>query len=380
MSTLTPKTILYLNTSSCIGGAERSLLEILQFIDKFKIHPIIACPTEGVLPSRIREMGIDIHFSRFESLRNPVKFISEIRELQIFAQNNDVSLIHSNSTLSAKHAMFLGKILKVPTVAHIRDFVPATDLFFRIWLYFIDRVVAISKSVERSLRHPCIPNCTQLIYNGVDTERFVPSHDAAAIRRLLDLPSDNLLVGTIGRFGADKGMASFVDAAHLILQEFPHVRFVVVGDAVFSENIHYQDEAVQKIMDLHIKDHVLCMGNREDVHEIMAALDIIVVPSLREPFGRVAAEAGACGKPVVASAVGGLAEIVRDSETGILVPPDDPIAMSSAILRLLHSEELRRTMGIKARERICKLFDIRRTVNEIENLYSSLLNDDRITW
>ena len=376
MSPHTRKTsILYLNVGSRLGGAERSLLDVLTFIDKGRFRPLVACP-EGPLSDRLREMGISVRQTRFEPLRSPAKFIRELHGLHGYALENAVDIIHSNSTLSIKHAMFLGKSLRIPSVAHIRDCVTKTESgwAFFTWLYFVDRVVAISRSVAQALPYSRTLHHTQVIYNGIDTQKFVPVSDAAAIRSRLGLPPNALVIGTVGRFGAEKGMSYFVEAAHLLLRQFPHLRFLMVGGAVFPENVRYQDEAIKKIRELHLEDRLLCTGDREDIQEVMNALDIVVVPSLREGFGRVAAEAGACGKPVIATHVGGLSEVIDDARTGILVPPADAQALSNAIGALVGNEARRMEMGSKARRHVCEFFDVRRTVREVESLYGSLLN------
>lgn len=376
MMTSNPQTILYLNTSSCIGGAERSLLDLLEGIDLSRFRPVVACPDDGPLVQILRERGIGICCCNFSGLGTPTRFFSELLNLRRFAREYNVALIHGNSTLSVKHAMFLGRVLGVPSVAHVRDEIPPGASFYRLWLRYSDCVIAISDAAKKALINTVPPATLKRIYNGIDTKRFRPDLNRFDARREWQWPENTPIVGMVGRFSFEKGANTFLGAAFQVSLELPEVRFILVGDVVFSKNRIFKEEAIETAQRLHLLDRIKFVGEREDVETLMAGMDILIVPSTREAFGRVAAEAGACGKPVVATEVGGLPEIVMDGETGILVPPEDCDAMSAAILRLLQDEDLRRTMGIKARERICRFFDIRRTIDEIENIYRTLLKEE----
>jgi len=368
--------ILYLNAGSQLGGAERSLIDLLKGLDRSRFRPLVACPDNGPLAQILRERGIGIYCCNFSGLSTPTRFFSELLNLRRFARERNVALIHGNSTLSVKHAMFLGWILGVPSVVHVRDEIPPGASFYRLWLRYSDCVIAVSDAVKKALINTVIPAALKRIYNGIDTKRFRPDLNGFDARREWQWPENTPIVGMVGRFSFEKGATTFLGAVFQASLEFPEVRFILVGDVVFSKNRKFKKGAIETAQRLQLLDRIKFVGEREDVETLMAGMDILVVPSTREAFGRVAAEAGACGKPVVATAVGGLPEIVMDGETGILVPPEDCDAMSAAILRLLRDEGLRRTMGIKARERICRFFDIRRTIDEIENLYDTLLKEE----
>lgn len=371
-----PHTILYLNTSSSIGGAERSLLDLLTGMDRSRFCPVVACPDDGPLTHALNEKGVEVHSCGFSGLSTPFRFFSELLNLRRFSRERNVVLIHGNSTLAVKHTIFLGRVLGVPSVVHVRDEIPPGASFYRLWLCYSDCVIAISDAVKMALINTVTPAALKRIYNGINTERFRPDLNGFDARLEWQWPEKTPVVGMVGRFSFEKGVKTFIVAASQVVHEFPAARFILVGDVVFSKNRRFKEEAIATAHRLHLPDRIKFVGERENVETLMAGMDILIVPSTREAFGRVAAEAGACGKPVVATAVGGLSEIVKDGETGILVPPEDCNAMAAAILKLLKDEGLRRTMGIKARERICKLFDIRRTIDEIENLYRTLLKEE----
>ncbi|PIU68061.1 MAG: glycosyltransferase family 1 protein, partial [Armatimonadetes bacterium CG07_land_8_20_14_0_80_40_9] len=147
-----------------------------------------------------------------------------------------------------------------------------------------------------------------------------------------------------------------------------NIKFLIVGDGPLREELKEQSK------DLGIEDEVTFTGSRQDIPEIMAALDIFVLTSIKEHFGRVVIEAMACGKPVIATNSGAVPEIVEDKVTGILVPPEDSEKLAEAIIELLEDKEKAKEMGIAGRKRVEELFSIEKHTRQIEEVYLSLLS------
>ncbi len=370
------RTIFYINAGARIGGAERSLLDLMKYLDRSRFLPVVACPDDGPLGGRILEMGIEVCYFNPAGLRTPGQFLNQLLKLRRFALVHGAAVVHGSSTLSAKHAALLGKLLGIPSVVHVRDQLPPGFSVYFIWLRMADRVIAISRAVLRRVQDAAVARAG-LIYNGIDAERFARPGDGAELRSEYGLTRNTPVVGMVGRFSFEKGVPDFLESAALVSRDIPEARFMIAGDAVFPGNRPLQDEAVKLAGNPLLRERVIFTGEREDIEALYAALDVVIVPSRREGFGRVAAEAGAAGKPVVATAVGGLPEIIADGETGILVPPRNPAAMAAAVIGLLRDGDLRRAMGGKARKRVGDFFDIRRTAAETENLYLSLLEGER---
>ena len=155
---------------------------------------------------------------------------------------------------------------------------------------------------------------------------------------------EDLVVGMIGRLESIKGFEYFIDSAAIISREIPQARFLIVGEG----SLH--DKLAVRARDLNIGDKVFFTGWREDIPEILSILDLLALASLNEAVGRVILEAGAVGKPSVATEVGGVPEIIKNNTTGILVPPRDPDAMAQAVISLLKDEAKRSEMGRAAKE------------------------------
>jgi glycosyltransferase involved in cell wall biosynthesis len=169
-----------------------------------------------------------------------------------------------------------------------------------------------------------------------------------------------------GRLEPVKGPEYFIEAARLVLDRFPQVKFLVIGDGSLRNKLEI------KCKKLNISRSFIFTGWREDVPELLSILDILALPSLNEAVGRILIEAGACGIPVVATEVGGVPEIVKDKETGILVPAANPLALAQGLATLLKDKEKRFKMGAVARQWVDDKFSTRAMVNKFSNLYEEL--------
>lgn len=191
--------------------------------------------------------------------------------------------------------------------------------------------------------------------------------DSVQKRNELNVSRDTVLAGMIGRLEPVKGPEYFVEAARLVKERFPQAEFLIVGEGSLRHALE------SRCKELSISDKTSFTGWREDIPEILAILDIVVLPSLNEAVGRILIEAGACGKPVVASRVGGIPEVIRDNETGILVPPRDVTGLANALTSLLENRGRRLTMGEAARDWVDDKFTASRMVERFSSLYTELV-------
>lgn len=210
-----------------------------------------------------------------------------------------------------------------------------------------DLIIAVSEKVKAHLIAQGIDEKkVRVVHNGVDLVRFQPV-DTRDAKTKLGYEPDEPLFGVFGRLSSEKGQRVAVEAMFLIVKEHPEARLAIVGEGSDREDLETTAEA------LGIRDRVHFTGFMQDVRELMSACDVVIVPSARgEGFGLVAVEAMALCRPVVASAQGGLPEIVVAGETGLLVPPNDPRALADAVCELVAKPDLARSMGEKGRERV----------------------------
>ncbi|HZK82002.1 MAG TPA: glycosyltransferase family 4 protein, partial [Humisphaera sp.] len=180
-------------------------------------------------------------------------------------------------------------------------------------------------------------------------------------------------IGLVGRISPWKGQHIFLRAAVLVRERYPRARFQIVGAALFSE--HDFEREIHALADsLGVADAVEFTGFREDVGDLIAAMDVLVHAStIGEPFGQVVIEGMAAGKPIVATNGGGIPEIVQDGVTGLLVPMGDAAQMADAVCQLLADPVKSQEMGQLGRRRVMKYFTIQQTAARVERIYDRVL-------
>jgi glycosyltransferase involved in cell wall biosynthesis len=203
---------------------------------------------------------------------------------------------------------------------------------------------------------------------GLDLQKFSPSKSGPGnLRAALGVRPQSLVVGTVARLVPDKGMDCFLEMAARILTVRNDVQFFIVGDGPIRGTLQ------QRACELGIAPHIVFLGHRDDVRDLMEAMDVFVLPTKREGFGVVFAEAMAMGKATVGSRIGPVAEVVEEGVTGYLVPPDDAQGFAERVLGLLADEKKRLDFGTAGRRRVELYFDETRMCDSIEGHYRHLL-------
>jgi glycosyltransferase involved in cell wall biosynthesis len=226
-------------------------------------------------------------------------------------------------------------------------------------------VIAVSQAVARELRAQRILNERQIavIPNGVDVDRFKCDFDREEFLRRMGLPSDCLLVGSIGELRALKRHDDYIRAAALV----PHAHFVLAGvDPTASGEVR---KALEKlVVELGLKDRFHFVGWLDQAEKLLCAMDVFVSASETESCGLVIAEAMAAGTAVVATETEGAKEVIEDQKTGVLVPIGDVNRIASAIITLLENPG---EIGLRAKQGANEKFSLKRMVDEIEKIYLS---------
>jgi len=238
-----------------------------------------------------------------------------------------------------------------------------------------DRIIAVSEQVRSDLVDYRVAGAEKIsvVPLGFDLKPFLDSAmQRGRFRRELCLSNGAPLVGIVGRIFPIKNHRLFLDAAARIAAEEKAARFVVVGDGTLRQEMEEHANA------LGIADRVIFTGWRRDLPRIYADLDALVVSSNNEGTPVSAIEAMAAGCPVVATRVGGLPDLIRDGETGSLVPRGDAPALAAAVQRLLRDHESARRIGQTARARVAERFAVERLIGDIEHFYTDLLAEKGI--
>ncbi len=388
-----PATILYPHSSDELYGSDVVLLNLVRRLDRARFRPMVLLPTDipyqGALSRALDEAGIahraltmPVLRRRYFSVRGLPRFIGHLwrgrQEVTALARKEQVALIHSNTSAVWGGALAASR-LGVPHLWHVHELVTDPVLVRKLiaWMVhrYSDRVVAISRAVAEHLLQdaPGLEGRVSVIYDAVDTERFSPAVSGQALRQAWGVGPEEVLVGVVGRISAWKGQDFFLHAFALAVQTEPQLRAVMVGDVPPGED--WRRDAMQRLaQELGIARRVLWPGYHPNAPQVMAALDILALPSIKpEPFGMVVIEAMATGKPVIATAHGGPTESVAHGQTGLLVSPTDPEDMARALIRLAQNPLLRRTWGAQGRVRAQTLFSFEAHVNAFQTLYEAMM-------
>jgi glycosyltransferase involved in cell wall biosynthesis len=239
---------------------------------------------------------------------------------------------------------------------------------FSQWKYRqVAQFVTASTAIARILRQDGVPAARiTTVHEGIDVDHIAHVHPAN-VHAEFYLPTQAPVVGNIGALVAHKGQKHFIDAAALVLHEVPDARFVILGEGELREALEHQ------IKHLHLERHVFLAGFREDVIAMLKGFDVFVMSSETEGLGTSILDAMACGKAVVGTRAGGIPEVVEDGVTGLVVPPQDPRAMATAIATLLRDGAVRGQMAAAGLARVRERFTVERMVEATRSVYEHLL-------
>jgi len=354
-----------------IGGGQRSLLGLMKGLNRQAFSPLLVCSGGGELAAAARGIGVPVAEVNFPSLRGWGLLGAgwTVWWLWRFARREKIDLLHANGSRCMFYAGLVGKLTGIPVVWHLR--IAAED---GAWDAFLGRmaacVVAISDAVRQRLIGRVEEERIRVIYNGEDIERFAAA-DGEEIDRELRGEAE-FLIGMVARLTAEKDHETFLRAAVEIVGVRPNVRFLIIGEDPDPEGRRRQN-LEELAEELGVREKVVFTGQREDMPELMAGLDLLVHCAHQEGFGRVLVEGMATGTPVVATDEGGIPEVVQGDVTGLLVPPGHPEAVARAVLALLGDSQYLEEMGAAGQQRARALFSLEGHVEKMENLYRDLL-------
>ena len=379
--------VLYVNHTSCVGGGERSLLELIGGLPA-EVEPIAACP-EGPLADRFRALGLDVHpipeldgSLKLHPAYTPLtmaRLVRAVRDVARIARATRADLIHGNSIRAAIVAGMGAGRCGIPAVGHIRDCLPPGRLS-RTALGAVrrhcDAVVANSGYTADRL-----PPGTgaQVVHNPIDLGRFDPATvSRSEARGQLGARDGELLLGVVAQITPWKAQDDAIRVLHGLAARGCDARLLLVGAPKFVskatrfDNVEFVEGLHRLVAELELETRVDFLGEREDVPRVLRALDLLLVPSWEEPFGRAVTEAMAMGTPVAATSVGGPSEILRDGRDGLLLSPRRPDVWVDALAPLLADAPRRSRMGASGRERAVDTFGVPAHVARMIEVYEQV--------
>lgn len=381
--------ILYFHSSADLYGSDQCLLRLLQYLDTEEFTPIVLLPEKGPLLDHLQALDVEtivrplriLHrtYSPSYWLRFAFGALPSLRYCSRLVRRRGIALIHSN-TSHVLDGGLVARVMGIPHVWHIREIHSAQPFFIRAFLPpFIIHNAATCIAISQATRKAFSDKASDLskittIYDGVEFQRFATAVTPDSTYTEFALDPATPLIGMVGRIARWKGHHIFIKAAARVHAIDPSVRFMIVGDAVTQDDNIFREELKSLVHQLHLQEHVIFTGMRDDIPALLRAFTVFVLPSVQpEPLGNVVLEAMAAGCPVIATAQGGPVETVLPGETGLLIPPANAVALAEAMLTLLTSPELARDMGLAGQARCKQHFTIEHYVKNVTALYRSLL-------
>ena len=362
------------------GGVGNQLLLLLKNYARDEFLPIVcSLRDKGVVGEEIEDLGIEVICLNRDFKRG--FYWTVVKELRTLMKQRNIQIVRTHEYRANLHGRLAALLAKVPCiVGSVHNVYNARDkklnrrILNRYLGIFTDRVVAVSEEVKKEIvRYDSVPeNKVAVIYNGVDRKRFVDI-DAQSIRSEFHIPKSTPIIGTVGRFFPQKGQKYLLEAVAKVRNKFPHIAVFVIGDGSLKEEL--QDHTKK----LNIEQNIIFTGVRRDIPALLAAMDIFIFPSLWEGFGNALVEAMAAGKPIIATDIPSVREILDSGKSGIVVPPANSEAIARSLDLLLSDRALAENLGNAARERALSSFTIDSTVRGYSSLYRSILEQKRIS-
>lgn len=363
-------TILHTESAKRWGGQERrTFAEAVEF-KKRGYRVILVVQPGSELGKHAKEVGIEVREIRMWNKDIPKAFF----QLFSLMRRERVDIVNTHSPKDSWIASFAARLTFRPILLRTRHItVPISNHPLNIVYKMPHKIITIGGAIRKAMieinRFPSEKIVS--IPTGVDLDRFNPDKVKGNIRKELGIDQDTPLVGSISIIRTEKGFPYFLEAAQEILKVKPETRFLIVGHEPKGDTV------AQEVRKRGLGDKVFMPGLREDIPNILARLDVFVLCSLREAFGQAIAQALAMERPVVATNVGGIPELIKDNQTGLLIPPADSKALARAILELLENREKAKRLGKNGRRLIEKKFSQETMIERIEDLYQELLKKKR---
>ncbi|MFC3883538.1 glycosyltransferase family 4 protein [Bacillus songklensis] len=374
--------ILHVITCLDVGGAEMMLYKLLKHTDHTKFESFVVSLTDkGSIGEKIEHLGIPVYTL---GLKPGEMEPGSLWKLYRYVRQVNPDLIqgwmyHANFVSQAVAGLMFPKKPVLWNIRQSLDHIAQEKKMTRALIKLSAKMSFLPKriinnSLTSAKQHEQIGYRNDkrvIIPNGFDTDLFAPSEKAGTnLRSEQGITDDHLLIGLIGRYHPQKDHTTFLKAAALLIEEVPNVRFILAGREVDSGNLCLMKE----VEALSLDNYVRLLGERQDIPEITAALDIAVSSSKTEGFPNVIGEAMSCGVPCVVTEAGDTPWLIGD--TGLIVPPGNPLRLARALKELIEcGQEGRKKLGFAARQRIVQHFSIARIVTQYEELYEQVINN-----
>ncbi len=371
-----PRRLMHLVLNLRVGGLERVVVDLVRCLDRTRYRVEVCCLDEGGdLQREIESLGVPVTVLGMSQIGGGAVLGRLVEHMRA----NGTEVVNTHNVLAHKFGALAARCAGVAVVVHTkhgRNFVgrpfehPKIQVYGHLLSWITDRIVAVSDDArEVCRRYELVPSRKLItIPNGVDVRRFEIAVDRQAVLRDLGVPAEARLVGNVARFVPEKDQATLLRAFARVAEASPRAFLLLVGDGPLME-------AAQRLsQELRIAGRVRFAGRRQDVPEILGALDAFALSSVTEGTSISLLEAMAAGVPVVATAVGGNPALIADGVTGLLCPSRDPEGLAGRIVEVLRDPSRARAMAAAARAKVRAAYSLERTAAAYADLYQELLD------
>lgn len=367
------------------GGAQNFALSIYRYLDREKYEIAFASGppngAEGDYLSELRSYGLDyILISSLTRDIHPIKDLKALFEIYALIKKIKPAIVHTHTSKAGVLGRIAAKILKVPVIIHQPHGLALGEAWevldtprsphIRKFLIALEKILA--KFTTKFITYTEIEAKEHLYYGigkrerfavipyGLELNKFCSGIDKT-VRKSLETRSP--IIGSVGRLVMEKGYQYLIEAIALVRRSFADVKLFIVGGGPLK------NELESLVKSLGLVNNVEFLGVKNNIQEFLSEIDVFVLPTLYESFGIALIEAQACKVPVVVSNVGSISEVIKDGETGLLVPPRNPEAIAEAVIRLLRDKELYKRLVEVGFESVRRNYTIEKTMEKIEDLY-----------
>lgn len=358
--------VLYLTNASQIGGGNRSLLVLWDAIRSLGVEPVAICPEAGPMADACARAGVPVHIRRYvqPDIRTPVATLRAVQSWRALLRRLEIDLVHANDPSNARSISLAARMAGIPLVCHVHF--PPGDGYFD-WCFrglpkpqaFAYCSQAVWNGLEAAVTRACPGSHNRVIHNAVTLADFGTPGARPSGRRAR--------IGIVANLLPVKGHDDFLAMAARLVERGIDAEFHVIGGDIHGAG---HGVALERLAaSLRLDDRVTFTGHVSNIPAVIGDLDVVVCSSTVEPFGICVIEGMAAGKPVVATEVGGIPEIVVPGTTGFLVPPRSPEQLADRVEALVLDPELRARLGSAGRRRVEEEFSDTRQATRTLDLY-----------
>ena len=366
--------ILQLRSSVGFFGAENVIAELSKQLSEYGYHTIIGVLENSKSPHIELAKVAEQYNLETKIFKCTGQFdFSTAISIRTFIKEQDIDIIHSHGYKANFYALLATLIKNVSLIATCHPWIKI-NLKVKIYSWFdklllnrFNRIVVISEEIKQDiLKSGVSENKVTVIDNGIDISRFSNKHKSNDFLKEYNIKPAKKIIGTIGRLSEEKGQKFFIEAAKVLLEKYPDLFFMIVGDGPLKEELQ------TKALHYRIQDHLIFTGISDNIPKILAGMDIFVLPSLTEGLPMVLLEAMAAKKPIIATDVGAIPRVISDRKSGHLIKPGNTNELIEALTILLNDQSYTSRIAQNGYETAINKYSAKEMTKKYVEIYEQL--------